>query len=122
MIVGMDFGTTNSGMAVYDGDQVQVLGIDPSNSNSKVARTALYVTNDQQAYIGREAVDRYFDHNLGRPAKLERIWVGALTTIRAERDIFSFSCSGWMTHFFIFRVDMDRMDDSSLLLHGRGED
>ncbi|MEM7034195.1 MAG: Hsp70 family protein [Chloroflexota bacterium] len=78
MIIGMDFGTTNSGMAVYDGQEVQVLGIDPSNNNSRVARTALYITNDQQAFIGREAVDRYFDHNLGRPAKLERIWVGEI--------------------------------------------
>lgn len=76
MIVGMDFGTTNSGMAVYDGRQVQVLSIDPSNTNPKVIRTALYVTNDQQTFIGRAAVDRYFEHNLGRPVRMERVWVG----------------------------------------------
>ena len=84
MIVGMDFGTTNSGMAVYDGGQVQVLGIDPSNTNAKVARTALYVTNDQQIFIGRAAVDRYFEHNLGRPVRMERVWIGEIELTHGE--------------------------------------
>jgi len=78
MIIGMDFGTTNSGMAVYDGQRVQLLDIDPTNTNSKVARTALYLTNDQNVFVGREAVDRYFEHNLGRPVKMERVWVGEI--------------------------------------------
>lgn len=76
MIVGMDFGTTNSGMAVYDGQQVQLLDLDPANRNPKVARTALYLANDQSIFIGREAIDRYFEHNLGRPVRMERVWVG----------------------------------------------
>jgi hypothetical chaperone protein len=78
MIVGMDFGTTNSGMAVYDGRQVQHLPLDPSNANPRVIRTALYVTNDQTVTIGREAVNRYFEQNSGRPAKMQRVWVGEI--------------------------------------------
>ena len=45
MIVGMDFGTTNSGMAVYDGRQVRLLPLDPASANPVVARTALYLTS-----------------------------------------------------------------------------
>lgn len=78
MIVGMDFGTTNSGMATYDGTAVNVLPIDPSNSNPRVARTAIYVTTDHAVHIGRAAIDRYFEHNVGRAVKMRRVWVGEL--------------------------------------------
>lgn len=81
MIIGMDFGTTNSGMAVYDGRAVNVLPLDPSAPNPRVARTALYVTNEQAVTIGRAAVDRYFEHNIGRPVRMQKIWVGELEVI-----------------------------------------
>lgn len=84
MIIGMDFGTTNSGMAVYDGHAVNVLPLDPSNSNPRVARTALYITTEQAVTIGRAAVDLYFEHNIGRPVKLQKIWVGELEVIADE--------------------------------------
>jgi hypothetical chaperone protein len=74
----MDFGTTNSGMAAYDGRAVSLLPLDPSNANPRVARTSLYVTNDQSITIGREAVDRYFQQNVARPVKLQRVWIGEL--------------------------------------------
>ncbi len=69
MIVGMDFGTTNSGMAVYDGQKVHVLPLDPSSANPRVLRTALYITNEQEVHIGRAAVDRYYEQNIGRSRK-----------------------------------------------------
>jgi hypothetical chaperone protein len=78
MIIGMDFGTTNSGMAVYDGRAVEVLPLDPAAPNPRVARTALYITNEQAVTIGRAAIDRYYDHNLNRPVKMQRIWVGEI--------------------------------------------
>lgn len=78
MIVGMDFGTTNSGMAVYDGRQVQLLPLDPANPNPRVVRTALYVTNDQTVAIGREAVNRHFEQNTGRAVKFQKVWVGEI--------------------------------------------
>ncbi len=78
MIIGMDFGTTNSGIAVYDGRAVDVLSLDPTAPNPKVVRTALYITNEQSITIGRAAVDRYFEHNIGRPVKMQRVWVHPL--------------------------------------------
>jgi hypothetical chaperone protein len=84
MIVGMDFGTTNSGMAVYDGQRVNVLPLDPANANPRIIRTALYVTNQQQIAVGRDAVDRYFGENIGRPVKLQKVWVGEVEVIASE--------------------------------------
>ena len=78
MIVGMDFGTTNSGMAVYNGRSVTILPLDPANNNPRVARTALYITNEQQITIGRDALNRYFAQNVGRPVKTRKVWIGEI--------------------------------------------
>ena len=83
-IIGMDFGTTNSGMAVYDGRSVNVLPLDPASSNPRVARTALYITNEQHITIGRAAVNEYFERNLGRASKLQRVWVGEIEVRGAD--------------------------------------
>ena len=78
MIVGMDFGTTNSGMAVYNGRSIDILPLDPANKNPRVARTALYITNEQETYIGRNALDIYFEQNIGRSVKTKKVWVGEI--------------------------------------------
>jgi hypothetical chaperone protein len=78
MIVGMDFGTTNSGMAVYNGRTVHILPLDPNNTNPRVIRTAVYATNEQDLYVGRSAVDTYFEQNIGRSVKTKRVWVGEI--------------------------------------------
>lgn len=78
MIVGMDFGTTNSGMAVYDGQDVRILPLDPANSNAQVIRTAVYTTNKQDIHIGRAAIDTYFSQNVGRAVKTKKVWVGEI--------------------------------------------
>ena len=78
MIVGMDFGTTNSGMAVYDGRSINILSLDPASKNPRVARTALYITNEQETHIGREAIDIYFEQNIGRSVKAKKVWVGEI--------------------------------------------
>lgn len=95
MIIGMDFGTTNSGMATFDGRVVDVLPLDPAAPNPRVARTALYITNEQAVTIGRAAVDRYFEHNIGRPVKMQKVWVGEIEVVGAEmyfvRDVYVFA-------------------------------
>jgi hypothetical chaperone protein len=84
VIIGMDFGTTNSGMAVFDGSQVRLLPLDARSSNPRVVRTALYISNDQTVTVGRAALDRYFDENVGRPVKLKRVWVGEVEVYGAD--------------------------------------
>ncbi|MBK9051610.1 MAG: Hsp70 family protein [Chloroflexi bacterium] len=84
MIVGMDFGTTNSGMAVYDGQTLNVLPLDPANANPRVARTALYVANDQTVAIGRDAINRYLDENIGRSVRMQKVWMGEIDVRGAD--------------------------------------
>lgn len=88
MIIGMDFGTTNSGISVQDKHgKLQFIPIDKAGG-SNVARTALYLTNDRQVYIGRHAVDTYFEQNLDRPVKMGRVWVGEIAMTFAELPTF----------------------------------
>ncbi|HVU12939.1 MAG TPA: Hsp70 family protein [Phototrophicaceae bacterium] len=84
MIIGMDFGTTNSGIATYDGQRLQIIPID----GNTIARTALYITNDRQFYIGREAIDTYFAQNLNRPVNISRVHVGEIAVTAAELPTF----------------------------------
>jgi hypothetical chaperone protein len=88
MIVGMDFGTTNSGMAVFDGEKLQMIPLDPSSSNPAVTPTALYITNDREVFIGRSAIDMYYEHNLNRPSRMERVKVGEIEQTFAELPSF----------------------------------
>lgn len=88
MIVGMDFGTTNSGMSVYDGENLHLIPLDRSNRNPHVARSALYITNDRRVYIGRSAVEQYYQENLNRPSKIERIHVGEIEMTFSELPTF----------------------------------
>ena len=44
MRIGLDFGTTNSGAAVYDGQRVHVFALDPFSHDPTVMRSTLYIT------------------------------------------------------------------------------
>ena len=88
MIAGMDFGTTHSGMAVYDGQQLRTIPLNIHDQRERVTPTMLYITNEQKVAFGREAMNTYFEHNLGRPTKLEKVWVGEITQTFAELPTF----------------------------------
>jgi hypothetical chaperone protein len=76
--VGIDFGTSNSGVAVSDGQSVRVLPIDPKNEIPGVVKTILYITRDDKTYIGQEAVELYYRHNINRPRRFVKKKAGEL--------------------------------------------
>ncbi len=78
MYIGLDFGTTNSGAAVFDGQRVRVFPLDPASRDPTVMRSTLYVTREQQVFIGREAVATYYSENIGRPSRMVRQYVGEI--------------------------------------------
>lgn len=92
-IAGMDFGTTNSGLAVYD-DRVRLLPLDAANPAAPhVLRTSLYISRYHEHYYGRQAIDEYYRRNQGRPVKLRREYVGTIQLTFADlgtfyRDVF----------------------------------
>jgi hypothetical chaperone protein len=76
--IGLDFGTSNSGVAVSDGRKVHVLPIDRQNILPQVVKTILYITRDDQAYIGQEAVELYYKHNVNRLRRFVKKWTGEI--------------------------------------------
>src|SRR5512134_1954008 len=90
--VGMDFGTSNSGVAVSDGQQVRILPIDRRNVLPEVVKTILYITRDYQHYIGQEAVELYYRHNVNRLRRFVKKWAGEIDFRGADmhyvRDIY----------------------------------
>jgi len=56
----IDFGTSNSLLAVTDGEvSVGPLELDPLSSDPSVFRSVLYFPNQDQCFYGQEAVERY---------------------------------------------------------------
>ena len=92
--VGLDFGTSNSGVAVYDGRRVKVLPIDRQNVLPEVVKTVLYITREYQAYIGQEAIRQYYLHNVNRQRRYVRKWAGEIDVRGADmhfvRDVYVF--------------------------------
>lgn len=76
--VGIDFGTSNSGVAYYDGHKVHILPIDQKNVVPEVVKTVLYITKDHTASIGQEAIETYFRHNINRQRRFVKKWVGEI--------------------------------------------
>jgi len=84
MRIGLDFGTTNSGAAVFDGQRVHVFPLDPAGYDPTVIRSTLYITRDHDVFIGREAIETYYRQNVGRPSKKVRQYIGEIEMTFAE--------------------------------------
>jgi hypothetical chaperone protein len=92
MKVGIDFGTSNSGVAVYDGHKVTVLPVDRDNVLPEVVKTVLYITREYKCSIGQEAVEAYYRDNVNRQRRFVRKWAGEIDVRGADmffvRDVY----------------------------------
>jgi len=98
--VGLDFGTSNSGVAVYDpakgggagGQQVKLLSLDRQNILPEVVKTVLYITREYQCSIGQEAIRQYYLHNVNRQRHYVRQWAGEIDVYGGDmhfvRDVY----------------------------------
>lgn len=84
MRVGLDFGTTNSSAAIYDGERLTLLPLDPVNSSPSIMRSTLFMTREGAAYIGREAINRFTEGNVGREIEYEWKYIGDAEVTFAE--------------------------------------
>src|SRR5213594_961836 len=61
---GLDFGTSNTSLAVHDGASVRVLPIDPVAGETMP--TVLYVRREGETLVGRPAIEAYLADNRSR--------------------------------------------------------
>ncbi len=76
--VGIDFGTSNSGVAVSTGGGVMLLPIDQKNLVPEVVKTILYINRDHRFSIGQEAVETYYRQNINRLRRYVKKRVGEI--------------------------------------------
>src|ERR1051325_10984041 len=77
-IYGLDFGTSNSSIAIANGSAVTVLPIDPTAPNQKVASSVLYVEKNGHDFIGAEAIRKFVEQNTGREVRRQRVATGEI--------------------------------------------
>ena len=71
--IGVDFGTSNSAVAIYDGERVRMVRLD---AGSDIMPTATYIDRDYQTKVGQAAIDKYVADNTGRRVEMVAEVVG----------------------------------------------
>jgi hypothetical chaperone protein len=63
--IGIDFGTTNTCVAVLEKNgKARVLNIDPTSSDPRLIKTLLYFPNRKEAFFGKQAIEQYFERGM----------------------------------------------------------
>ncbi|MCP5180773.1 MAG: Hsp70 family protein [Pseudomonadales bacterium] len=65
--IGIDFGTTNSAAAVYDGKRLQLVRLE---AHDAIMPSATYIDTALRADTGQHAIDRYIQDNTGRTVEM----------------------------------------------------
>ena len=60
-VFGLDFGTTNSALAVNSPGNTEVIDIDPHNLTEKTMRSVIFVDRADGIYLGQEAILQYIE-------------------------------------------------------------
>ena len=93
--VGVDFGTSNSSVAIFDGKDLHCLEIKEEKHELKLIPTAIYISRDLLPTIGRAGIEQYLDDNRNRQIHLKREYVGdidmTLGVLGAEGDAETFT-------------------------------
>ncbi len=88
MHIGIDFGTTHTTAAFFNGRTLQFIPLDPANKDPDLLRSMIYMTREQEVILGVEAAQTFLRDNTGRIAKLEEKVVGTIenTVSRIRMD------------------------------------
>jgi len=73
---GLDFGTTNSSVALGNGAEVRVLELDLLNDNPTSLPSLLYITREGENIVGRAAANAFIERNIDREVVLKQVDLG----------------------------------------------
>lgn len=65
--IGIDFGTSNSAAAVFDGETIRLVQLE---AHDAIMPSATYIDRDLQSMTGQAAIDQYIADNTGRTVEL----------------------------------------------------
>jgi hypothetical chaperone protein len=75
--VGVDFGTSNSAVAVFDGTRVRMVALEAAGLTMP---SASYIDRQFQVCTGQQAIDLYIANNMGRKVELSAELLGESRT------------------------------------------
>ncbi len=81
--IGIDFGTSNTAAAIFDGTQVMMVRLE---KNSTIMPSAIYLDREFEAFTGQEAIDKYITGNQGRKVELSAEVIGEARTSTGQID------------------------------------
>jgi hypothetical chaperone protein len=81
--IGIDFGTTNTAAATYDGTRVTLIELDHP---ALIMPSATYIDSELQTLTGQAAIDRYIADNVGRTVELVPEVIGESTLMVGDPD------------------------------------
>jgi len=84
--VGIDFGTSNSAAALFDGQNISMVQLE---ENSAIMPSASYIDRDYVTCTGQEAIDTYIARNQGRKVELSLEVLGEGRTSTGQMDMGS---------------------------------
>ena len=78
MRLGLDFGTTNSAIALFDGKQLFPIQIDTFSDNPNILPSLIYIDKEHQIDSGLPAAMAYLEHETGRIVQWRQREVGQI--------------------------------------------
>jgi hypothetical chaperone protein len=106
--IGVDFGTSNSSVAVFDGERLVLLRLDPLAPTPSVMPSALYLDRALRAQVGQAGIERYLADNAGRRIELRREDVGQIEVTVASTDTTGGTRDGAITDVFSVHAFTDQ--------------
>lgn len=85
--IGIDFGTSNSSVAVFDNGSLRLLPLDAHARDARIMRSLLYVTREGEIVAGQRALDLYTQQNTGREVRLERRYIRKVTMVFSDMTV-----------------------------------
>ena len=82
--IGIDFGTTNSAAALFDGERLTLV---PLDADTPIMPSATYIDQELKTLTGQIAIDRYIADNTGRTVELVPEVVGVSTVLVGDHDL-----------------------------------
>ena len=83
---GLDFGNSNTTLAVFDGQEICYIKIDSHLTTGTVMPSALYLDREYKGCTGSQALTRYLEDNTNRKIRLSEVKVGTIEVHMGEMD------------------------------------
>ncbi len=83
MRIGIDFGTTNSSVAYFDGANLHPIKLDSENENPNVLPSLIWIDREYETELGSSAATEYLEKETGRRIVWSRREIGAVEIIVA---------------------------------------